>query len=112
MFTIDSAHKQFKQRFFKFWDALFVHFRAGASISRAAGSLAKEQRMQPFASKVAVAEEQYTVAFQSNNQAYAEAATFHSYAEAQAHLGEAMRRDPTLSDAIHVIPNAEVNHSA
>lgn len=72
-------------------------------------SLATKKRMQPFADKVAVGEEQYSVAFQKDNRAYTETATFTSYAEAQAHLAEALRLDPTLSEEIHVIPFAEVN---
>jgi hypothetical protein len=106
---VDSAFERFRIRFFKFWDGLFTHFRAGAAVSRAAVSLANEKRMQPFASKVAVAEEQYTVAFQADNRAYTSAATFSSFAEAQAHMAEAARLDPSLSEGIHVIPSAEVN---
>ena len=109
MIIIDTAFERFRIPFFKFWDGLFTHFRAGAAVSRSAVSLATEKRMQPFADKVAVGEEQYSVAFQKDNRAYTETATFTSYAEAQAHLAEALRLDPTLSEEIHVIPLAEVN---
>ena len=67
--------------------------------------------MQPFASKITVAEEQYTVAFQANNRAYTATATFFSNAEAQAHMAEAVRLDPTLAEELHVIPSAEVNRA-
>jgi hypothetical protein len=109
---IDKAFERFRIRFFKFWDGLFAHFRGGASVARASVSLANERRMQPFASKVEVAEDQFTVAFQANGRAYAPAATFGSYAEAQAHLEATVRLDPALSETIHVIPNAEVNKAA
>ena len=108
---IDSAFERFRTGFFKFWDGLFVHFRAGASVSRSSVSLASEKRMKPFAEKMVVAEEQYTVAFQRDNTAYAETATFTSYAEAQAHMTEAVQLDSSLNEEIHVIPFAEVNHS-
>jgi hypothetical protein len=109
MIIIDTAFERFRIPFFKFWDGLFTHFRAGAAVSRSAVSLATEKRMQPFADKVAVGEEQYAVAFQKDNRAYAETATFTSYAEAQAHLAETVRLDPILSEEIHVIPFVEVN---
>jgi hypothetical protein len=109
---VDTAFERFRIRFFKFWDGLFTHFRAGASVSRAAVSLANGKRMQPFATKVTLAEEQFTVAFQADNRAYAAMATFTSYAEAQGHMAEAVRRDPGLSETIHVIPSVEVNKTA
>ncbi len=109
---IDTAFERFRIRFFKFWDGLFTHFRAGAAVSRAAVSLAVEKQMQPFNSKITLADDAYTVAFQADNRAFAAAATFGSFAEAQAHFTEMVRSSPTLSDTIHVIPNAEVNRAA
>jgi hypothetical protein len=109
---VDHAFERFRIRFFKFWDGLFTHFRAGAAVSRATVSLASKQRMQPFADKVTVAEDQFTVAFQADNRAYTSTATFTSHAEAQAHMADAMRQDPTLTGEIHVIPDAEVNRAA
>ncbi|MGQ0604472.1 MAG: hypothetical protein ACT4QE_22555, partial [Anaerolineales bacterium] len=109
---IDTAFERVRIRFFKFWDALFVHFRAGAAIARSEASLAHEKRLRPFASKVAVSDDQYTVAFQSDNRAYAETTTFTSYAEAQAFMSESVASEPALADSIHVIPHAEVNQSA
>jgi hypothetical protein len=109
---IDTAFERFRIRFFKFWDALFVHFRAGSAVARAEVSLANEKKRRPFASKVAVTDDQFTVAFQSDNRAFAEAATFGSFAEAQAFMAESVARDPALADSIHVIPQAEVNQVA
>lgn len=111
MIIIDSAFERFRTRFFEFWGGLFTHFRAGAAISRVEISLANEKYMQPFASKVTVADEQYTVAFQANNRAFAATSTFSSYAEAQAYMTEAVQLDPSLSEEIHVIPFVEVNQT-
>jgi hypothetical protein len=109
---VDTALEPVRNRFFEFWDALFVHFRAGSAVARAAPSLANERRMRPFATRVAVNDEQFTVAWQADNTPYISTATFGSYAEAQAHLEESVRQDSALADAIHVIPGAEVNRAA
>jgi len=109
MIILDSAFKRFRRSFFKFWDSLFTHFRAGASISRASISLASEKRLQPFAEKVTVTVDQYTVAYQSDNTAVAGTATFTSYAEAQAYMFETVRMNPSKVEEVHVIPFAEVN---
>jgi hypothetical protein len=109
---IDTAFQRARNRFIKLRDGLFVHFRRGAAVSRAEVSLANEQRMQPFASKITVTEDQFTVALQANNQAYAAAASFGSYAEAEAHLTEVARQDPSLAEGLHVIPAAESREAA
>jgi hypothetical protein len=110
--VVDTAFERLRTRFVKFWDGLFVHFRAGASVSRAQVSKYTEQRLQPFASKVTLAEDRFTVAFQADNRPYAATATFGSFAEAQAHLAESARADPALAEQVHVIPMAEVNPAA
>jgi hypothetical protein len=109
MIILDSAYKRFQRHFFKFWDGLFVHFRAGAAVSKVSISLANEMRLKPFSEKVEVSPEQYTVAFQSDNTAIAAQATFTSYAEAEAYRVDAVRQDASLFDQVHVIPAAEVN---
>jgi hypothetical protein len=109
LIILDSAFQRFRRSFFKFWDGLFTHFRAGASVSRASVSLANEKRLQPFAEKMTVAVDQYTVAYQSDNTAIAPAATFTSYAEAQAYMSETVRSDPSKAEEVHVIPFAELN---
>jgi hypothetical protein len=108
---IDTALEA-RSRFFRFWDVLFVHFRAGAAVARATPSLANERRLQPFATTVTVREDQFTVAWQADNTPYTSTATFGSYAEAQAHAEASMRQDATLAGAIHVIPGVEVNQAA
>lgn len=109
---VDGVFQRFQIRFFKFWDALFVHFQNGGSISRSAISLAHEKRTRPFTNKVMVAEEQYVVAFQADNRVYESAATFPSYAEAEAHMAQVIRLKPALSEEVHIIPSVEVNRAA
>jgi hypothetical protein len=109
---LDTAFEGVRGRFFKFWDGLFAHFRAGAAVSRAPVSLAAERRMRPFGATIAMEADEFTVARQDSNVAYVPAATFGSYAEAQAHLDEVARRDPALAETIHVIPSVEAGRAA
>lgn len=110
--VIDTAFKRLQQSFVKYWDALFTHFTKGAAVARAGVSLATEKRKQPFDAKIALSEQTYTVASQTDNSELSAGATFGSYTEAQAHLLEQTRRDPNLAEAIHVIPSSEVRVAA
>jgi hypothetical protein len=112
MIVVDTAFERFQRRFFKFWDGLFVHFRRGSSASRSPVSLANRKRMQPFDGRIALTDQQYVIAFQSDNRPRAADEAFMSYAEAADHLERAARLDPALPDTIHVIPWAEVNRAA
>jgi hypothetical protein len=110
--VIDTAFRRVRTSFFKLWDGLFVHFLAGAAISRSEVSLAVERRTQPFATKVTVDEDRFILVHQADNRAYEHAPSFGSYAEAAAHLTEVVRLDPALSEEIHVVPSAEVRRAA
>jgi hypothetical protein len=112
MIIIDTAFERFVVPFFRFWDGLFAHFRRGSSIARSTVSQAAGERLQPFGSGVVIGRDEYAVARQSDNAPYAAAATFGSFAEAQAHMAAAVRANPTLADTIHVIPTAEVTKAA
>jgi hypothetical protein len=105
---VDTAYERFPVQYFEFWGELFVHFAAGASVSRSALSRAKELKRQPFEKKVAVKDAGFVVAHQSDNTAFAESA-FGSHAEATAYLHEAIAADPTLTDSIHILPASEVS---
>jgi len=109
---IDTAFERVRLRFFKFWDALFVHFRHGAAVSRAAVSLANQNRLQPFAAKVAVMADEFTVARQADNSPYSATSSFGSYAAAQAHMADVVQLHPDLAESIHVIPKAELKQAA
>jgi Family of unknown function (DUF6603) len=106
---IDTAFERHTIRFFEFWTVLFDHFAAGAAITKSPLSLAQEKKHQPFAAKVEVTGEQFTVANQADNTAVAGVQTFTSHAEAVAHVAGAVAADPALAGAFHVIPLAEVN---
>jgi hypothetical protein len=107
---VDTAHERFPSRYFEFWGDLFVHFAAGASVSKSALSRANELKRQPFEAKVAVNEAGFVVAHQSDNTPFAESA-FGSHVEATAYLQETIAGDPALADSIHVLPTAEVSVS-
>ena len=63
-----------------------------------------ERQKQPFAEKVAVNGDQYTVAFTRDNTLHATAAVFGSHTAAEQYLNDAVGRDGTLSDQLHVLP--------
>jgi hypothetical protein len=109
---VDTALEPARPGRVKILDGLFAHFRRGASVSRASQSFANEKRLQPFADKIGVDEERFVVANQSDNSAHSGAASFGSYAEAAAHLAEIARQNPSLTDAIHVIPQSELKVAA
>ena len=66
-------------------------------------------KLQPFAEKIDVQGETYTVARQADNTAFsADAAVFHSEASAREYLNDQLAADPSLADTIHVIPTYEM----
>jgi hypothetical protein len=108
---IDTAYRRFRVGLEKLLDGLFAHFRKGAAVSRVSVSLAYEQRLRPFASKITVEEDRFTLANQADNSAYL-ATTFGSYAEAAARLDRVVSADPSLADSLHVIPQTEARRAA
>jgi hypothetical protein len=106
---MDTALERKPIRFFPFWAGLLSHFWRGAAIAKSPVSLAAEQRLKPFADKVVVTGDRFTVAFQADNRPFTTTAIFASFAEAQAHLNDTIRVNPTFAETIHVIPAVEVN---
>jgi hypothetical protein len=105
---IDNNYKRFARRFRGYVGSLFELFLAGNSVARSDLSRHSKRRLQPFDEKIAVSEETYTVAFQSNNKAYAaEAVSFRSEASARDYLARKIGEDASLADTLHVIPNFE-----
>jgi hypothetical protein len=105
---IDNNFKRFARRFFEFSGALFNFFLLGSSAARCALSHAAKKQLNPFADKVTVGGEGFSVVFQSNNRAHSAGAIgFHSEASAREHLSRAVASDPSLADALHVIPEFE-----
>jgi hypothetical protein len=106
---LDSNFKRQQRPFFLTLDTLFVHFLAGASVSRNDLSVTRKKQMQPFAEKVRVNAEAFTVAFQADNRAFGDDATsFTSRAQALDYLNRQVSANPDLADSLHVIPNFEV----
>jgi hypothetical protein len=106
--TIDTAFRRHQRRFFAFTGVLFDFFLGGAAVSRSPLSQAGKQKLQPFAEKIALQPEQWTVARQSNNKAFAaEATTFASEASARDYLRRQVATDPNLAESLHVIPGYE-----
>jgi len=105
---IDNNFKRFARRFRSFAGVLFELFLAGNSVARSDLSRHSKRAMQPFDDKITVTDETFTVAFQSNNQAFAaEAVSFHSEASARDYLSRRVAGDPSLADSLHVIPSYE-----
>jgi hypothetical protein len=105
---IDSNFKRFARNFSAYVSSLFNFFMSGNAASRSAVSQATKTRMQPFAEKIHVAAETYTVAFQATNKPFAaETVAFHSEASAREYLNKKIAGDGGLADVIHVIPSYE-----
>ena len=88
---------------------LFFGFLGGAAVSRSKLSHQYKTQMQPFAEKVAVVPEGYTVAFTLDNKACDGASSFASHAMAVDCMKRKLAQSPGLKGSLHVIPNHEVN---
>ncbi|MEU1268502.1 DUF6603 domain-containing protein [Streptomyces sp. NPDC005799] len=107
--VIDSNYKRFARRFRGFLGVLFAFFLNGAAVSKCELSQAVKVKLQPFAEKIDVRGETYTVAHQSDNTVFhADAAVFHSEAGAREYLNDQVAANPSLAGTIHVIPTFEV----
>ena len=105
---IDNNFKRFKRRFTGFASSLFDFFLAGNAATRCQVSAMSKAQLQPFAEKITVTAETFTVALQSNNTAFAvDSVSFHSEASARDYLNSKISDDPSLADQIHVIPSFE-----
>lgn len=97
-----------RTRFKRFNVALFRFFLGGASVSRSALSQSRKGQLQPFAARVDVRPEGFTVASQATNRAYAaDSVSFQSEASAREYLARKASDDPGLAATLHVIPAHE-----
>jgi len=104
----DTNYRRRSVRFAGFGGTLFHFFARGGAIAQNELSAAVRGRLQPFADRVAVSDDGFTVAFQHDNRAFAaEAASFASEASAREYLSRRVAADPNLADALHVIPDFE-----
>jgi hypothetical protein len=105
---IDSNFKRFQRRFRGFIGVLFNFFLSGCAVAKSDLSQATRKKLIPFDDKITVTEDAYTVAFQSNNKAFAtDSQSFHSEASALDYMNRQVTADPALADQIHVIPSVE-----
>jgi hypothetical protein len=105
---IDSNFKRFARSFSILVGSLFGHFLAGASVSKSVLSQSHREKLQPFTEKITVQPDSYVVAFQSTNQLINNEATFASQASANCYMQQQLAIDPSMTDALHVIPSHEV----
>ncbi len=105
---LDTNFKRFARRFFAFSSTLFTFFLNGASVAKSDLSQAKQAQFQPFEETIEVQAETFTVAYQSNNQAYAEdSISFASETSARDFLAREAAKDANLAESLHVIPSYE-----
>lgn len=107
--TIDNNFKKFTQKFFVFWAQLFTHFTFGAAITKVDGSFAQEKKLQPFETKIVASQPAYQVANTDDNKPFAGSIVFQSEASAHEYMTQQIEANPGLAQAIHVIPQYEVN---
>ena len=106
--TKSVVASSFRKRFSIFAVSLFNHFMVGAAVSKSLLSAQSKQQYQPFAEKVTVGQESYTVAYQADNKAYTSSATFTSEAAAHDFMQQTIAADPNQAETLHVIPQFEV----
>src|SRR5690554_5182020 len=95
-------------KFFLEIGLFFTHFLKGNSVSKSTLSADYRQKLQPFAHKLEVQEELFTVAFQSNNKAFNEHAFFQSEMEAQSFMQDQIKKDPVLRKQVHIVHQHEL----
>ena len=108
---IDNNFKRFVRRFSRFADSLFNHLLKGNAVAQSSLSKQSKTQLQPFEEKIKVHPDAYTVAFNSNNKPLSASSSFTSSAMAHDFLRRQMELDPNLSDALHIIPQSEVNRT-
>lgn len=88
---------------------LFRPFLSGAAVAHSSLSQHSKAQLQPFANKVKVATEGFTVVHVADNKPAGAGARFTSEAMARDHLRQRIAADPALADDLQVVPNYEVN---
>jgi len=107
--VVDSESEPAQFKFFGHAKIFFGSFLAGNATSKSKLSATYRAMIKPEATSVEVADELYTVAFQSSNKAYhPEATSLISQASAHDYIAKAVAADPSLVGQLHVLPNFEV----
>jgi hypothetical protein len=107
--VVDKESEPVRHQFFSHSRAMFTNFLAGNSAGQSKLSANFRGMARPQTGSVAVSNETFAVALQSNNQVFhPEASAFSSQAKAQDYISNAVARDSSLEGALHVIPKFEV----
>jgi hypothetical protein len=107
--VIDKESEPARFQFFAHSRVMFTNFLAGNSAGQSKLSANFRGLARPQAGSVAVSNETFAVALQSDNQAFhPEASAFLSQAQAQDYISNAIAADPSLEGTLHVIPRFEV----
>jgi hypothetical protein len=105
---VDNNFKRFRRHAIALASGLFDFFVQGAAVARSELSMAQQRALQPFDERIEVNADTYTVALQATNRAVSAAAmSFHSEASAREHMRTLVANDPSMADAVHVIPASE-----
>ena len=106
---IDKESEPVRFQFFAHSRAMFTNFLAGNSAGQSKLSATFRGLTRPQSGSVAVSNETFAVALQTNNQAFhPEASAFLSQAQAQDYISNAVAANPSLEGTLHVIPKFEV----
>ena len=110
LFTIDTAYKLVKQKFYKGMKVLFGVFLGNNAAAKSTLSHRQKKESQPFVEKIKVMEGSYSVAYAMNNLPYSqESANFESQWEAEDFINEEAEKNNIQINELNVIPNNEVN---
>jgi hypothetical protein len=106
---IDTKLRRVFVRFYRFALPLFQLLLNGASVAKSPLSAYVANQTHPYAGSVTVTPETFAIALTSNNTLYhSEAASFASQVAATGYLNRAVANDPTLTGALHVLPQFEL----
>jgi|SRR5271165_31206 len=88
---------------------LFHPFLSGSAAARSPLSYQRKTQLKPFSDTIAVGQEGYAVSSTTDNKPVSGAATFSSEAMARDYLNNQVASGATSTEAVHVLPNSEVN---
>jgi len=107
--VIDKESEPIRYQFFAHSRAMFTNFLAGNSAGQSKLSANFRGLTRPQVGSVAVSDETFAVALQSNNQVFhPEASAFLSQVQAQDCIRNTVAANPSLEGTLHVIPQFEV----
>ena len=110
---IDTNFKRSVRPFFNLPDILFNPFLKGSAVTKSTLSNKYKKQKMPFAEKITVVPNLYTVASNTDNSPFSEEAkAFTSYAQAEEFMNQKIKKNPNLRDSLHIIPQVEMKRAA